>query len=165
MVLPDISHIYQLTGKIVSTHSGKTIICLHKETIQSLQECAIHEIWTLHQMISVIAQNLANIKAGIEHNYASKTLKGCDESHRLETCSHLFESMAQRMKDSLPSGPAATTEQTQHSSIFDNIPLAKEHVIFKFLMMDLTVKCSKIVASVNVKMVTPTMISTLLNLL
>ena len=131
--------------------------------IQSLRERAIREKWTPHQMIGVIAQDSANIKAGIEHDYVTNTLKGGDESHRLETCSHLFGLMAQRMKDSLlPSGPAASTEQPQHSSIFENIPLAKEHVVFKFLIMDPTVKCSEIVASVNVKKVTPTIISTIL---
>jgi hypothetical protein len=67
------------------------------------------------------------------------------------------------MKDSLlPSGPAASTEQPQHSSIFENIPLAKEHVVFKLWIFDPTVKCSEIVASVNVEKVTPTIISTIL---
>ena len=162
MMLPDISHIHRLTGKIVSTHGGKAF-CLHIKTIQSLREHATREKWTPHQMIGVIAQDSANIKAGIEHDYATNTLKGGDESHHLETCSHLFGLMAQRMKDSLlPSGPAASTEQPQHSSIFENIPLAKEHVVFKFLSMDPTVKCLEIVASVNVEKVTPTIISTIL---
>jgi hypothetical protein len=150
LMLPDISHIHRLTGKIVSTHSGKAS-CVHMKTIQLLQERAICETWTPHQMISVIAQDLANIKTGIEHNYTSNTLKGCNESHRLELCSHLFGSIAQRMKDLLPSGSAATMEQSQHSLIFNNIPLAKEHVVFKFLLMDSTVKCLEIVASVNVQ--------------
>jgi len=35
MMLPDISHIHRLTGKIVSTHSGKAF-CLLIKTIQSL---------------------------------------------------------------------------------------------------------------------------------
>jgi hypothetical protein len=35
MMLPDISHIHRLTGKIVSTHSSKAF-CLHINTIQSL---------------------------------------------------------------------------------------------------------------------------------
>jgi hypothetical protein len=162
MMLPDISHIHRLTGKNVSKHSNKAF-CLHIKTIQSLRERAICEKLTPHQMIGVIAQDSANIKAGIEHDYAINTLKGGDESHRLEMCSHLFELMAQRMKDSfLHSGPAASTEQPQHSSFFDNIPLAKEHVVFKFSTMDPTVKCLKIVASVNVKKVTPTIISTIL---
>jgi len=112
-------------------------------------------------MIGMVAQDLANIKEGIEHNYASNTLTGSDESHRLEMCSILFGMMAQRMKDALPSSPAAT-EQPQHNSIFGNIPLAKEHVVFKFLVMDPTFKCSEIVASVNVEKVTPPIISTIL---
>jgi hypothetical protein len=164
MMLPDISHIHRLTGKIVSTHSSKAF-CLHIKTIQSLRERAICicEKWTPHQMIGVIAHASTNIKAGIEHNYVTNTLKEGDESHRLETCSHLFGLMAQRMKDSLlSSGPAASTEQPQHSSIFENIPLAKEHVVFKFSIMDPTVKCLEIVASVNVKKVTLTIISTIL---
>jgi hypothetical protein len=113
-------------------------------------------------MIGVTAQDSTNIKAGIEHDYTTNTLKGGDESHCLETGSHLFGLMAQRMKNSLPSGPAATTEQPQHSSIFDNITLAKEHAVFKFLIMDQIVKCSEIVASVNVKKVTSTIISTIM---
>jgi hypothetical protein len=113
-------------------------------------------------MIGVITQDSANIKAGIEHNNAKNTLKRGDNPHHLETRSHLFGLMAQRMKDSLPSGPAASMEQPQHSSIFENIPLAKEHVVFKFSIMDPTVKCSKIVASVNDEKVTPTIISTIL---
>jgi len=162
MMLPDISHIHRLTGKIVSTHGGKAF-CLHIKTIQSLREHATREKWTPQQMIGVIAQDSANIKAGIEHDYATNTLKGGDESHRLETCSHLFGLMAQRMKDSfLPSGRAASTEQPQHSSICENIPLAKEQAVFKFSIMDPTVKCSEIVASVDVEKVTPTIISTIL---
>ncbi len=35
MMLPDISHIHWLTGKIVSTHSGKAF-CVHIKTIQLL---------------------------------------------------------------------------------------------------------------------------------
>ena len=161
MMLPDRSHIHWLTGKIISMHSSKAF-CLHIKTIQLLREHAIHEKWTPHHMIGVIAQDSANIKTGIEHDYASNTLKGGDESHRLETFSHLFGSMAHRVNNSLPNGPATTTEQPQHSSIFDNIPLAKEHVVFKLSIMDPIIKCLEIVASANDEKVTPTIISTIL---
>ncbi len=41
-------------------------------------------------------------------------------------------------------------EVVHQNSILENLPLAEENLIFKFSSIDLQVKCSEIVVSVNV---------------
>ena len=52
-----------------------------------------------HQRIGAIAQDSDNINSGIEHDYASNTLKGGDESYCIATLSWMFNAMAQKVKD------------------------------------------------------------------
>ena len=52
-----------------------------------------------HQRIGAIAQDSDNINSGIEHDYASNTLKGGDESYCIATLSRMFNAMAQKVKD------------------------------------------------------------------
>ena len=165
MMLPDISHVYRLIAKKVSTESDKAY-CLHMNTIRSLSERASKENWTSNQRVGCIAQDSANIKAGIEHDYVSNTLKGGDETHSIVTLSRLFEAMAQKVKDSCDestseeAAPDATV--LSQNSILDNIPLAEEHLVFKWTSVDPAIKCSMIVASVNVNKVTPAIITTIM---
>jgi hypothetical protein len=67
MMLPHISHIYKKTAELVSTEKDMAY-GLHMTTIQTLGEHARCEKWLSHQGIGVIAQDSANIKAGIEHD-------------------------------------------------------------------------------------------------
>jgi len=46
--------------------------------------------------------------------------------------------------------------------ILDNLPLAQEHLVFKFSSIDPHIKCSEIVASVNVTKVTPGVITSVI---
>jgi hypothetical protein len=54
---------------------------LHMNTIWSIGKPAGLKQWTNHQRIGIIAQDLANIKAGIEHDYVTNTLNGGDKTH------------------------------------------------------------------------------------
>ncbi len=45
-------------------------------------------------------------------------------------------------------------QEVQQNSTLDNLPLAEEHLVFKFSSIDLQIKCLEIVASVNVMKVT-----------
>lgn len=80
----------------------------------------------------------------------------------------MFQAMAQKVKDSRSeltteedTSDANATELPQNS-ILDNIPLAEEHLVFKFSSVDPEIKCSMIVASVNVNKVTPAIITSIM---
>ena len=53
----------------------------------------------MHQRTGVLAQDSANINAGIEHDYVTNKLVGGDESHRLGNLTHMFQILAQQVKD------------------------------------------------------------------
>ena len=135
------------------------------DTIRSIGKRARQEGWTSHQRIGAIAQDSANINSRIEHDYVSNTLKGGDESHSVASLSGMFRALAQKMKDTQcdkeigePAASGATMVRPQNS-ILDNLPLAEEHLVFKFSSIDPGVKCSEIVATVNVKKVTSRIIT------
>ncbi len=162
MMLPCIGTVYRKTAEIISTKNDKAY-CLHMNTIRSISDRADRESWTCHQRIGVIAQDSAHINAGIEHDYVTNTLKGGDESHSVATLSRMFQSLAQRVKAAQCYENVIDTEiGGQQNSILDNLPLAKEHLIFKFSSIDPRVKCSDIVASVNVTKVTSGVITSVM---
>ncbi len=80
------------------------------------------------------------------HDYVTNTLKGGNESHSVATLSLMFLALAQKVKDA----ECAEGEGVQQNSILDNILLAQEHLVFKFSSIDPQIKCSEIVAAVNV---------------
>lgn len=51
------------------------------------------------------------------------------------------------------------------NSIMDELLLANEHIVFKWTSLDPGIKCSEVVASINVNKVTPEVITTITNLL
>ena len=163
MMLPHIRTIYRKTAELITTKKDKAY-CLHMHTIQSIGERAHQEGWTSHQRIGAIAQDSTNINSGIEHDYVSNMLMGGNESHSVASLSGMFCALAQNMKDTWCGEeiePAASADNfasatvvVHQNSIMDNLLLAKEHLVFKFSSIDLGVKCSEIVASVNVKKVT-----------
>ncbi len=108
----------------------------------------------------MIAQDSANINSGIEHDYVSNTLKGDNESHSVATLSRMFQALAQKMKDT--ECEENEQQEVQQNSILDNLPLAEEHLVFKFSSVDPQIKCPEIVASVNVTKVTSGVISSVM---
>ena len=130
-------------------------------TIRSISDHARLENWTSHQRIGVIAQDSANINSGIEHDYVSNTLKGGNESHSVATLSRMFQAPAQKMKDA-ECCDENEQQEVQQNSILDNLPLAEEHLVFKFSSIDPQIQCSEIVASVNVTKVTSGIISSMM---
>ena len=125
MQLPDISHIYHRPAAMVSLHSNKAW-CLHMNTIQSLRKRSLDEKWTPHQMIGELAQDSANVRSTLKHDYATNMIKGGNESHHLETCTHLVKFFAQKLKDAQhndatlqENSASAATEESQQSSIMD----------------------------------------------
>ena len=167
MQLPCISYVYKQTAKLILTNKDKAY-ALHMNTIRSIGKRAATEKWTSHQRIGVIAQDSTNIKSGIEHDYVTNTLTGGDETHCIFTLSHMFQSVAQQVRNTASSsiltdkGIPAGESQQQNNSILDNLPLAEEHLVFKFTVMDPNIKCSEIMASVNVNKVTPAVISAIM---
>ena len=167
-MLPHISTVYRKTAELITTKNDKAY-CLHMNTIQSVSERARRENWTSHQRIGAIAQDSANINSGIEHDYVSNTLKGGDESHCIATLSRIFNAMAQKVKDHAAAQSCTDDERensptsaVQQNSILDNLQLAEEHLVFKFSSIDPRVKCSEIVASVNVGKVTSSIITAIM---
>ncbi len=154
MMLLNISTVYRKTAELVTTKNDKAY-CMHMNTIRSISNCARRENWTSHQRIGAIAQDSTNINSGMEHDYVANTLKGGNESHSVATLSRMFSALVQKVKDA----ECNEGEGVQKNSILDNIPLAQEHLVFKFSSIDSQIKCSEIVASVNVTKVTPGVIT------
>ena len=102
----------------------------------------------------------------------SNTLKGGDESHCIATLSRMFNAMAQKVKDAQssdddeqensPTLANSPISAVQQNSILDNLLLADEHLVFTFSSIDPGVKCSEIVASVNVAKVTSSIITAIM---
>ena len=150
MMLPNISTVYRKTAELITTKNDKAY-CMHMNTIRSISDRAHRENWTSNQRIGAIAQDSANINSGIEHDYVTNTLKGGDESHSIATLSRMFPVLAKKVKDA----ERNEDDGVHQNSILDNLPLAQEHLVFKFSSIDLHIKCSEIVVSVNVTKVTP----------
>ena len=131
---------------------------MHMNTICSISDRAHRENRMSHQQIGVIAQDSANINSGIKHDYMTNTLKGGNKSHSVATFSRMFLVLAQKVKDA----EYNEDEGVQQNSILDNIPLAQEHLVFKFSSIDPQIKCSEIVASMNVTKVTPGVITSMI---
>ena len=157
MMLPSISTVYRKTAELITTKNDKAY-CLHMNTICSISDRARRENWTSNQQIGAIAQDSANINSGIEHDYVTNTLKGGDESHSIATLSRMFSALAQKVKDA----ECNEDEGVHQNSILDNLPLAQEHLVFKFSSIDPHIKCSEIVASVNVTKVTSGVITSVI---
>jgi hypothetical protein len=84
----------------------------------------------------------------------------------------MFNAMAQKVKDAQssdddeqensPTLANSPISAVQQNSILDNLLLAEEHLVFKFSSIDPGVKCSEIVASVNVAKVTSSIITAIM---
>ena len=98
----------------------------------------------------MVAQDSANINASFLHDYVSNTIKGGDQTHCLATLLQMFQTMAQKVRDAESGGGESgivITQQSQ-SSILENLPLAEEHLIFKWFSIDPNIKFSETVASI-----------------
>jgi hypothetical protein len=75
----------------------------------------------------------------------------------------MFQVLAQKSKDSQSNKKLQEEDEVaQQNSILDNLPLAQEHLVFKFSSIDLQVKFLEIVASVNVTKLTPGVITSVI---
>jgi hypothetical protein len=169
MMFSHISHIYKKAAELVSTENDNAY-GLHMTTVQSLGDCACHEKWSSHQRIGVIAQDSANIKTRIEHDYKLNKLKGGEKTHSIITLTQMFQAFVQEVKDATNETKAkdnVTTISAQQQNIFilENLTLAEEHLVFKYSIMDPNIKCSKVVVSVNMNKVTPAIITSIMTLL
>ncbi len=163
MMLPHICIIYHKTAELNTTKNNKAY-CLHMNTIRSISDRAHCKNWTSHQQIGAIAQNSANINSGIEHNYVTNTLKGGDESHSVTTLSRMFQALVQKVKDSQYNEIVQEEDEAlkQNNSILDSLLFAQEHLVFKFSSINLQIKCSEMLASVNVTKVTAGVITSMI---
>jgi hypothetical protein len=71
----------------------------------------------------------------------------------------MFQALAQKIKDAECD---ENEQEVQQNSILDNLLLAEEHLVFKFSSINPQIKCSEIVASVNVMKVTSGIISSMI---
>jgi hypothetical protein len=82
----------------------------------------------------------------------------------------MFQELAQEVKDATSEAEAEDnvmtfSAQQQNISILDNLTLAEEPLVFKYSIMDPNIKCSKVVALVNMNKVTPAIITSIMVLL
>ncbi len=101
----------------------------------------------------------------MEHDYITNTLKGGDRTDCITTLSRMFKALVQQVTDARNDTSieddltiVATSANQQQNSILDELPLAEEHLVFKFSMMDPGIKCSEIVALMNVNRVSAAVI-------
>ncbi len=159
IMLPHISHVYRKTAKLVSMQIDKAF-GLHINTIRSIHERAHREKWMQHQSIGMVVKDSANIDAAIKHDYVSNMIKGGDQTHCLATLLQMFQTMAQKVRDA-ESGSGKNGSATvvlNQSPIFENLPLAKEHLFFKWASINPDFKCSEIIPLINFTKVTATVI-------
>ncbi len=112
-----------------------------------------------------MAQDFTNLNVTFEHNYESNMLKGGNQTHRLATLFQMYHTMAMKIRDAheleeRSKGGATMTERP--ISILENHPLAEEHLVFKWVLIDPNVKCSDIMASINVKKVSAAVITSMM---
>jgi hypothetical protein len=90
-------------------------------------------------------------------------LKGGNKSHSVATLSQMFQALVQKVKDTAVAeiNVNEANDSNQHS-ILENLQLAEEHLVLKFSSIDPRVKCSEIVASVNVTKVTSGLITSVI---
>jgi hypothetical protein len=88
-------------------------------------------------------------------------IKGGDQTHCLATLLQMFQTMAKKVRDAESGGGATGSSMVvpQQSSILENLPLAKEHLIIEWVSINPDIKCSEIVALINVTKVTATVIT------
>ncbi len=112
-----------------------------------------------------MAQDSANLNVTIEHDYVSNMLKGGDQTHRLATLSQMYQTMAREVRGAQElenENEGSATAADQPILILENIPLAEEHLVFKWVSIDPDVKCSDIMASINVKKVSASVITSMM---
>ena len=141
---------------------------INLDIIREISERANQEGWTEHQRRGVLAQDSANISPGIEHDYVRTRLVGGDNSHGIGSLTSMYQAMAQKVRDLNKEelavgddGENHLTKNPSHNSIMDELRLAHEHLVFKWTSVDPKVKCSEIVAPINVESVTPVVIATI----
>ncbi len=152
MMLLHISQVYRKTKKLISSKCDKAF-GLHTNTVRSIHEHVCCDKWMRHQRIGVVAQDSANVNASVEHDYVSNMIKGGDQTHCLVTLLQMFQTIPQKVRDAESGGGESgivVTQQSHSSIILENLPLAEEHLIFKWVSIDPNIKCSEIVASINV---------------
>lgn len=70
-------------------------------------------------MTGCIAQDSANIKAGMEHDHVANKFVGGDESYKFGTFSRMFHSMAQEVKKSTAQEEQADANNAVRVYFFD----------------------------------------------
>ncbi len=105
----------------------------------------------------------------MEHGYVTNTLKGGDKTNCITTPLWMFQAFAQQVTDARndasiedDSTIVATSANQLQNSLLDELPLAKDHHVFKFSVMNPGIKCSEIVASVNVNRVSAAVITSII---
>ncbi len=148
--------------ELITTKHNKAY-CLHMNTICCISDHAYQENRTSHQGIGTVAQDSAKINSGIEHDYMTNTLKEGNKSHHSAIFLQIFQALAWKVKDSQCNGNVQEEDEVvQQNTILDNLPLAQEHIVFKFSSINPQVKCSEIVASENVMKVMPGIITSMI---
>ena len=154
MKLPSISYVYRKTAEMISTMADKAY-AINVDTIREMGERADRESWSAAQRTGMLAQDSANISPGVEFDYVRRRIVGGDETHRIGSLTLLFQSMAQQVRDEITDDG----ETPSSNSIMDELRLAHEHLVFKWTSIDPKIKCSEIVASINVEKVTPEVVA------
>ena len=80
---------------------------------------------------------------------------GGNESHRIGSLTLLFQPMMQQVCEKITNNSEAPSKKT----IMDKLRLAHKHLVFEWTSIDSKIKCSEIVAPINVEKVTPKVVA------
>ena len=114
----------------------------------------------------VISFASCSLNVGVDHDHVTNNIVGGDKSHRLSSLLQMFEGLVNNVKSAKLSEDstenAVSDAAVNTNSILDELKLAQEHLVFKWLPVDPDVKCSEIVTSINGKKVTPQLAASVL---
>ena len=161
MKLPHIRHVQRETEKMVSRNADKAF-ALCTVSMKAISEMANKDGWNDSARNGVISFDSCSLNAGVDHDHVTNTIVGGDESRRISSLSQMFEVLANKV-NSAAGDLEADPEDSKSNSILDELKLAQEHLVFKWTSTDPETKCSEIVASINVEVVTAQLVAAVLD--
>ena len=161
MKLPHIRHVQRETEKMVSRNANKAF-ALCTVSMKAIGEMATKDGWNDNARNGVISFDSCSLNAGVDHDHVTNTIVGGDESRRISSLSQMFEVLANKV-NSAAGDSEADPEDVKSNSILDELKLAQEHLVFKWTSTDPETKCSEIVASINVEVVTAQLVASVLD--
>ena len=170
-LLPDPSHVYRLSAKLVTTNSSKTRQ-FHDVTLSSMNDTFTKMGFPVgsFERVGKLSFDAVNANETIEHDAKSGLLVGLDQSMKYSNVRKKFmdltKSLGENNDDEEEEDESNESEETEENavaddqpSIIDNSKTASQHLCFRWTSLDTAMDMSHVVATVDVSCVTPEVVS------